>query len=112
MKFSTVRLISKSVYKVVYKGKKWAFKKGVDYPDIHPDFAAHLDTLRDDNKNRIFEIDRGATVADTVPEHSEPVVQKVKKTKAKRRKKTKANAPKSLQGAVPKVHKLHIKKKE
>lgn len=107
-----VRLVNRDIFKVIYKGKKWAFKKGVDYPDIPPNFVAHLDTLRDDNKNRIFEIDHGVTVTDIVPEHSEPVVPKVKKIKVKRRKKAKTDVPKSLQGAVPKIPKLHIQKKK
>lgn len=106
-----VRLVNRDILKVIYKGKKWAFKKGVDYPDIPPNFVAHLDTLRDDNKNRIFEIDHGVTVTDIVPEHSEPAVPKVK-TKVKRRKKAKTDAPKNLQEAVPKIHKLHIQKKK
>lgn len=70
MKLPIVRLVGRPKYKVIYKGEKWEFKKGVEYDRIHPKFSNHLASLRDDNGNPIFQIDNKAEIISIVYERS------------------------------------------
>lgn len=85
MIFPTVRLVSRSVYKLSYKNEKWTFKKGIDYTEIHPSFSAYLKTLTDDIGNFLFEVDYATQIIKTDTEYSEDALRKAERLATQRR---------------------------
>lgn len=76
IKLPTVRLIGREIFKVLYGGKKWVFKQGIEYKDVHPSFSAHLSTLKDSNNRPLFEIEHDV---ETVKAKSEQSIEAVRK---------------------------------
>lgn len=88
MQLPIIRLVGRKFYKVIYKGDKWAFEKGIDYKELHPTFIAHLSKLVDDHGNFLFKKDNGHKIVILNRENSYEAVNKDWTVRAKMRRKT------------------------